>query len=106
MPSAPPERRRQAAVAASAGAARRSPEDQELLARLVGRTRARVLAALQQPRTTDEVARLVGAATSTASEHLTALQEAGVLTRRRLGRHVYYELSERGRSLVELLRER
>jgi DNA-binding transcriptional ArsR family regulator len=75
------------------------------LARVVGRTRAQVLAAVSQPQTTEQVAHVIGAASSTASEHLTALHGVGLLTRRRAGRHVYYQLSARGQRLLELLRE-
>lgn len=83
---------------------RMRPND-ERLASVVGRTRSRVLAAIAEPRTTEEVARSVGAATSTASEHLTALHKMGLVIRSRVGRHVYYELSERGRALLAVLRE-
>ena len=74
-------------------------------ARVVGRTRARVLAAVRNPQTTVQVATRIGCATSTASEHLTDLHRAGLVVRRREGRYVYYELSERGRHLLALLED-
>lgn len=77
--------------------------DVEQLATVVGRARARVLSALRTARTTEEVADDLGSATSTISEHLNALANAGLATRRRERRVVYYELSERGRRLFELL---
>jgi DNA-binding transcriptional ArsR family regulator len=84
---------------------KRSADDVERLATVVGRARARVLSALGTARTTEQVAAAVGAANSTASEHLNALAKAGLATRRREQRLVYYELSERGRRLLELLSE-
>ena len=77
----------------------------ERAARVIGRSRARVLAALEEPQTTAQVARLIGGVPSTASEHLTGLHSADLVVRRRVGRHVYYELSDRGRCLLELLRD-
>jgi DNA-binding transcriptional ArsR family regulator len=73
------------------------------LGRLVGAARARILVALDKPRTTTQIAESLGIAASTASEHLTALAEAGVLTRERAGREVLYELSDRGRQLLALM---
>ncbi|HEX7120087.1 MAG TPA: DUF5937 family protein [Longimicrobiales bacterium] len=70
---------------------------------LLGRGRARVMRELSAPTTTGEVARRLGFTTSAASQHLTALARAGVIERTRVGRRVYYTLSARGRSLVELL---
>lgn len=77
--------------------------DLDQLATVVGRARARVLSVLRTPRTTEEVAQELGSATSTISEHLNALAKAGLATRNREQRVVYYELSERGRRLVDLL---
>jgi len=82
-----------------------SADDVERMATVLGRARARVLLALRQARTTEQVAEEIGAANSTASEHLNALANAGLATRRREQRLVYYELSERGRRLVALLVE-
>jgi DNA-binding transcriptional ArsR family regulator len=70
---------------------------------LLGRARARVLAALHEPRSTEQVARQVGAAISTTSEHLNALARAGLAVRQRRRRIVFYELSDRGRRLLEVL---
>jgi DNA-binding transcriptional ArsR family regulator len=76
------------------------------LAQLVGASRARVLAALKQPRTTAELAADLELAASTVSAHLSALAEAGLLERQRSGRAVYYCLSNRGRKLVALMSDR
>ena len=75
----------------------------ERLGRLVGAARARILFALAESRTTTETADYLGIAGSTASEHLTALVEADVLTRQREGREVRYQLNGRGRQLVALM---
>jgi len=73
------------------------------LAILVGRTRATVLRALARPTTTAGLARELGLAPSTVSEHLTALCAAGVVSRRRVGRRVLYGLDPAGVALVTLI---
>ena len=75
----------------------------ELVATVLGRARARVFVALRRPRTTSEIAEETGSAESTTSEHLNALAKAGLATRRREQRLVYYELSERGRRLLDVI---
>jgi DNA-binding transcriptional ArsR family regulator len=85
--------------------ARESAADLDQLATVVGRARARVLSELRTARTTEQIARELGAATSTVSEHLNTLANASLATRRRERRLVYYELSERGRRLLDLLSE-
>jgi DNA-binding transcriptional ArsR family regulator len=89
----------------SANSSEASAADVERLAAVLSRARARVLLALRQARTTEQVAEEIGAANSTASEHLNALAKARLATRRREQRLVYYELSERGRRLLALLVE-
>src|SRR5215204_2210568 len=84
-------------------AARPPGEDVDQLVSVLGRARERVLVALVTPHTTAEVARVVGSANSTVSEHLSALVEAGLAVRRRERRLVYYEVSERGCRLLALL---
>ena len=73
------------------------------LAVLVGRGRATVLRALATPATTTGLATMLGLAPSTVSEHLAALQTAGVVHRRRAGRRVLYGLEPTGTALVNLL---
>ncbi|MFI5895576.1 ArsR/SmtB family transcription factor [Actinoplanes sp. NPDC051513] len=70
---------------------------------LVGRGRASVLRALKTPATTTGLAATLGLAPSTVSEHLTGLQAAGVVHRRRAGRRVLYGLEPAGTALVTLL---
>jgi DNA-binding transcriptional ArsR family regulator len=62
----------------------------EALANVVGRTRAALLAALDAPRSTTDVARLVGITAGGASQHLGALRAAGLVAGRREGRAVLY----------------
>jgi DNA-binding transcriptional ArsR family regulator len=92
---------RGAAVLASAPDLSRAPDDR--LASLVGRGRATVLRALATPATTTGLATILGLAPSTISEHLTGLQAAGVVYRRRAGRRVLYGLEPAGIALVKLL---
>jgi DNA-binding transcriptional ArsR family regulator len=75
----------------------------ERLAQLVGSARTRILLVLGEPRTTTQVAGQLGIAASTASEHLTVLANADLLARRRRGREVLYQLSDRGQQLLLLL---
>ncbi|OJF13693.1 ArsR/SmtB family transcription factor [Couchioplanes caeruleus] len=78
------------------------PED-DRLGLLLGRGRASVLRELRIPTTTTSLARTLGLAPSTVSEHLAALQASGVAHRRRAGRRVFYALAPAGASLVTLL---
>ncbi|MFG2295655.1 DUF5937 family protein [Streptomyces sp. NPDC048603] len=72
----------------------------DALARLLGRARADVLCALPEPASTTALARRLGLAPSSVSAHLKALHGAGLLTRRRDGRHVRYEQSALGTALA------
>src|SRR3954454_15650400 len=60
------------------------------LANVIGRTRAALLAELDAPRSTTDVARLLGITAGGASQHLGALRAAGLVTGRREGRVVLY----------------
>jgi DNA-binding transcriptional ArsR family regulator len=73
------------------------------LALLLGVGRARILIALYRPQTTIELALSLGLAASTVSAHLTALTEAGLLSRKRAGRSVFYQLNPRGQTLIDLM---
>ncbi|MER7764342.1 DUF5937 family protein [Streptomyces sp. NPDC097619] len=70
------------------------------LARLLGRTRADVLCALDEPAATGELALRLGLAASSVSEHLKALEGAGLLTTHRQGRRVRYERTPLGIALA------
>ncbi len=73
------------------------------VARLLGQGRARVLAQVRTPVTPSQLAALLGVSLGTVSAHLAALREAGVVTTRRSGRAVYYELTPVGEELARLV---
>ncbi|MEV5972962.1 helix-turn-helix domain-containing protein [Streptomyces sp. NPDC051921] len=79
------------------------PAADDRLGLLLGRGRAAVLRELAGPLTTAGLADRLGLAPSTVSEHLSLLAGAGVVTRHRVGRSVYYQLTDTGRSLLALL---
>jgi DNA-binding transcriptional ArsR family regulator len=66
------------------------------LARLLGRTRAKLLLALAEPASTAVLARRLGQSPGGVSEHLTALRDAGLLTSHRVGHQVIYERTPLG----------
>ncbi|MEV6949814.1 helix-turn-helix domain-containing protein, partial [Streptomyces sp. NPDC051172] len=72
----------------------------DVLVRLLGRGRAAVLAALDEPATTGALAHRLGLAPSSVSAHLTLLRDAGLLTARRYGHRVLYERTPLGIALV------
>jgi hypothetical protein len=69
------------------------------LVELLGAPRARLLALLEQPATTTELAHLLQVTPGAVSRHLTALTAAGLLERTRLGRCVVYRRSALGDTL-------
>jgi hypothetical protein len=70
------------------------------LARLLGATRAAVLVNLAAPRSTTDLASLLGLSAATTSHHLGALRDAGLVTGRREGRTVLYVRTPLGDALV------
>ncbi|MFD7903698.1 DUF5937 family protein [Kitasatospora sp. NPDC059722] len=66
----------------------------EGLARVLGRTRARLLAELDSPASTTELAARTGLSAPNVSHHLGALHDAGLLARHRTGRTVLYTRTE------------
>ncbi|MDT0319339.1 DUF5937 family protein [Streptomyces millisiae] len=77
------------------------PAAEHRLAAVVGRAKARLLLALAEPASTTTLARRLGLAPGTVSEHLTALRELGLLTARRAGRVVLYRRTPLGDALAE-----
>jgi DNA-binding transcriptional ArsR family regulator len=75
-------------------------ERRDRMAILVGERRAALLRALAVPTTTTMIAKQMGLAPSTVSQHLTALVAAGVAQRRRAGIRVLYGLSRTGVQLI------
>ncbi|MFC9620448.1 DUF5937 family protein [Streptomyces sp. NPDC056930] len=72
----------------------------QALARLLGRARADVLCALDEPAGTSALAHRLGLAPSSVSEHLSVLRAAGLLTSRRYGHQVLYERTPLGIALA------
>ncbi|HWH00357.1 MAG TPA: helix-turn-helix domain-containing protein [Pilimelia sp.] len=70
------------------------------LARILGATRAQLLAVLRVPATTTELARRLGLSPAAVSQHLTALHAAGLVGRSQHGRNVLYLTTETGRALL------
>ena len=70
------------------------------LARLLGRTRAALLESLAEPASTHTLARRHGLRPSTVSEHLTALHQARLITRRRHRHAVLYQQTPLGAELA------
>jgi DNA-binding transcriptional ArsR family regulator len=66
------------------------------LGNLLGRTRAAILHTLSESHTTSEVARRWNISAATASNHLTILREAGLITSQRRSNEVYHLISSLG----------
>jgi DNA-binding transcriptional ArsR family regulator len=78
-----------------------SPAPPDPLARLLGRTRATLLVALDPPATTSALAAQYNLALATVAEHLSALYDAGLATRRRTGHQVHYRRTEVGQAVID-----
>jgi DNA-binding transcriptional ArsR family regulator len=81
-----------------------SPEEStppHALERLVGRTRAALLTALDSPRSTTELAGELGLTPGGVSQHLGVLSDAGLVCGRRVARSVLYLRSSQGDVLVD-----
>jgi DNA-binding transcriptional ArsR family regulator len=72
----------------------------DALVRLLGGSRGGMLADLQAPRSTTELARRLSLSPATASHHLSALRDAGLVTARRDGRSVLYARTPLGDALT------
>jgi len=70
------------------------------LSRLLGRTRALILAALDQPLSTTALAAAAELSPAGVSRHLLALRGAGLLTTARHGHEVRYRRTELGSALL------
>jgi DNA-binding transcriptional ArsR family regulator len=80
------------------------PAPAQALARVLGRGRAAVLLALDAPRTTGDVARRLEITPGGASQHLSALRAAGLVSSNRHGRSVLYVRSALADELVSAAR--
>ena len=72
----------------------------EALSKVMGRSRAALLADLDAPRTTTDLAQRLEMTPGGVSQHLTALKDSGFVTARRNGRVVLYCRSELADQLV------
>jgi DNA-binding transcriptional ArsR family regulator len=70
------------------------------LGALIGRARAGLLTALDQPASTTQLARTLGLATGAVGDHLATLHQAGLLTKARTGRSVLYRRTPLGDALI------
>jgi DNA-binding transcriptional ArsR family regulator len=70
------------------------------LDRLVGRSRARLLRALAEPASTTQLVGALGMTLGAVGDHLAVLRAAGLVTRARTGRSVYYRRTALGAALA------
>ncbi|HEX4109859.1 MAG TPA: DUF5937 family protein [Solirubrobacteraceae bacterium] len=77
------------------------PRTPEALARLLGRTRALVLASLERPYSTTALAELLELSPAGTSRHLLALRDAGLIAPARHGHEVRYRRTRLGAALVD-----
>ncbi|MFC7880024.1 DUF5937 family protein [Isoptericola sp. NPDC057391] len=77
----------------------------DALVAVLGRARAGLLTALEQPASSTELARRLDVTTSAVNQHLRVLRDAGLLTSARAGRSVLYLRSEVGDALVGPVRQ-
>jgi DNA-binding transcriptional ArsR family regulator len=75
------------------------------LGRLLGHSRALILAALAQPRSTTALAAATGLSPAGVSRHLLALRDAGLLATARHGHEVRYRRTELGSALLHACRD-
>jgi len=73
----------------------------DALARLLGRTRALVLASLEHPLSTSALAALIEVSPAGVSRHLLALRDGGLITGTRQGHEVRYAKTDLGSALLK-----
>lgn len=87
-------------AAGIAGLWQAPPPPPDVLAQLLGRTRARLLACLDQPSSTTALAVRTGLSPAGVSAHLLTLRDAGLLATARRGHEVCYFRTELGLALL------
>ena len=87
-----------------AGLWQRPTAPPDALGRLLGRTRARILAALDQPLSTTALAAATELSPAGVSRHLLALRDAGLACTARHGHEVRYRRTELGSALLHARR--
>lgn len=80
---------------------RRPPDPVRAVADLIGDTRAALLVALTDPRSTSELSGELHWTEPTVSYHLKILLMSGLVDRNRRGRRVMYHRTELGSSLLD-----
>jgi DNA-binding transcriptional ArsR family regulator len=85
------------------GAVWSTPRPRPSESAVLGTRRAALLADLETPRSTSELAGRHGLSPATVSYHLSRLREAGLIAPRRAGHSVLYERTGRAASLLSLL---
>jgi DNA-binding transcriptional ArsR family regulator len=87
-----------------AGLWQAAPAPPGALSRLLGRTRARILTALDQPTSTTALAAVMELTPAGVSRHLLALRDAGLVCAARHGHEVRYRRTELGSALLHARR--
>jgi DNA-binding transcriptional ArsR family regulator len=81
--------------------AEQRPVADDPLGALIGRSRAAILRATALPKSTTELARELGQAVATVSEHLSTLRRCGMITSWRAGRSVLHQRTSMTTSFIE-----
>jgi DNA-binding transcriptional ArsR family regulator len=76
------------------------PEQGPGVSRLIGSTRAEILASLAEPSTTTNLAHALHRSPGNVADHLAVLLDAGLVTRRRSGRNVVYSRTPLGQAIL------